>query len=323
MKTKLIFFAKCILAALPFLAVIGFTFACPMAYMDSEYPARAYIKEVIEADTDYSTLILGDSRAMADVMPVGLGEDSVNLAAGGVTAIESYYYLSGYLADHAAPKRCFILFAPFHYSYADNWWTRTVYFNDLSVSQIMEVRENGKILDAQSVLNDGTFADLISDRLRLPNAYLPALLNARFFGRYEDNRAALDDQKRARGYAPFGTAEGSDELNYETSYESLRESGDADLIRLYMRKLIELCEKNSIQVYVLQPPMNRASYDALQSGFVKGYALLMQSFADLYPYATVEKQIPCYENAYFGDSSHLNERGAVIFTEEIVQKYLR
>ena len=108
----------------------------------------------------------------------------------------------------------------------------------------------------------------------------------------------------------------------EAADESLRESGDSQLIGIYMRKLIELCEQNGIRVVVLQAPMNKASFDTLQEGFVKGYALYMQSLSDLYPDITVEREIPCYENALFGDSSHLNETGALQYTEEIAQKYM-
>ena len=91
MKSKLIFLAKCILAALPFLVVIVFTFAYPMAYMDNEYPARKYTREVITGKTDYETLILGDSRAMADLMPEYLGDGCVNLATGGATSVENLF----------------------------------------------------------------------------------------------------------------------------------------------------------------------------------------------------------------------------------------
>ncbi len=317
MRDKVRFFTKCIAAAFPFILVIGYTFAGPMGYMDSEYPKRAYIHEVIKGSEDYETLILGDSRAMADLMSTEISGSCVNLAAGGATAIESYCYLDEYLKHHAAPKRCVILFAPFHYSYMDNWWSRTVYFNDLSVRETAEVLRDGKTCGSETV-SEGDFSKLFSNRMRLPNVYLPALLNARFAGRLGENKAALAALRETKGYAPFGTAEESAELNYETTYESLRESGDADLIRLYMRKILDRLQEEGVQAVILQAPMNEASYGRLQEGFVQGYTMLMRSFADLYPDVYVETQIPCYGNDQFGDSSHLNERGAERFTGEAV-----
>ena len=258
MREKLKFFAKCILAALPFVIVIAYTFFAPMCYMDREYPARRYLQNVIASDTDYDVLILGDSRAMADLMPEYMGDSCVNLATGGASAIENYYYLKDYLGHHKAPEKCVILFAPFHYSYMDNFWERSVYFHELSIPQTAEVLQNAKDCDSETVLRKGFATDLIANRLRLPNVYLPALLNARFFGRYAENKAALRELEASRGYAPFGVEQGSDDLNYETSYERLRESGDADLIRLYLRKTLALCDENGIQAYVLQAPMNHA-----------------------------------------------------------------
>lgn len=321
MKKNLLFFAKCILAALPFLAVIFFTLCFPLCYMDNEYPARLYTHEVIASGKDHDLLILGDSRAMADLMPNEMQEDAVNLATGGATAIENYFYLSDYLKEHEAPKTCILLFAPFHYSYMDNFWQRTVYFNDLSVKELSEVMDAGRRVRSETTEKDGASMELLSDRLRLPHVYLPALINARFTGRLQENRTLLASYEESAGYAAFGTADGSDNLNYEANYDKLPETNDALLIRLYLKKTIELCNENGIDVLLLQAPMNRASFEKLQEGFVKDYALLMQSVSDLYPAVTVEKEIPCYENALFGDSSHLNEKGAKRFTEEIVEKY--
>ncbi len=323
MREKLGFFAKCIVAALPFLLVTAFTFLAPMCYMDREYPARQYLKNVIASDTDYDVLILGDSRAMADLMPEYMGDSCVNLATGGATAIENYYYLKDYLKHHPAPEKCVILFAPFHYSYMDNFWERSVYFNELGVSQTAEVLKNAKDCGSETVLREHFASDLIANRLRFPNVYLPALINARFVGRYAENRAVLSELESSRGYAPFGTEQGSSDLNYETSYERLRESGDADLIRLYLRKTLDLCEANGIRAYVLQAPMNHASVEKLQEGFVKGYTLLMRSFSDLHPNAVVEMQIPDYDNALFGDASHLNAEGAEKFTKEVIARHFR
>ena len=317
MKNICRFLVKCIAAALPFILVTGYTYFYPLSFMDSEYPKRAYIHDVARGGEEYETLILGDSRAMADVMSVGISDSCVNLAAGGATAIESYFYLDEYLKHHAAPKQCVILFAPFHYSYMDNWWSRTVYFNDLSVMQVAEVMREGRQLGSETV-SEGGFSRLFSNRMRLPNVYLPALLNARFAGRYDENAAQMEKLQETKGYAPFGTAEESAELNYETTYESLRESGDAELIRLYLLMTIDRLQAEGVRTVILQAPMNEASYDRLQEGFVQGYTMLMRSVADLYPdNVYVETRIPCYGNDLFGDSSHLNERGAMRFTEEV------
>ena len=321
MKQKVVFFAKCILAALPFLVVILFTVFAPLCYMDEEYPARAYTHRVISSDADYDTLILGDSRAMAALLPERMGDSCVNLAVGGATPIENYYYLKDYLQGHPAPERCMIVFAPFHYAVMDNFWTRTVYFNDLNVPETFEVVKNGYACGSETI-REGKFTTLLSNRLRLPHVYLPALINARFTGRLSSNRARLADLERTRGFASFfEEGNGRESPNYEANYEALPETGDAELIRLYLKKTVELCLENNVEVLVLQTPMNAVSHDMLQERFVKDYTLLMRSLGELYPQISVEQEIPRYENELFSDSSHLNEQGAVIFTDEIRKRY--
>ncbi len=320
MKPLLKFVAKCILAALPFLLVGIFTLVAPLCYMDSEYPAWHYAKEQVNFEQDARVLILGDSRAKADVMPAYLTEDGLNLAIGGATTIENYYTLKRYLEKNK-PEKIVILFAPFHYSTMDNFWQRTMYFNYLTVPETMEVFREAKGVLSDEVIRDGYVKDAFCDRTRVTSVYLPALMNAKFVGRYSANRQALSDLAAGEGHMLFGTADYCDDLNYEVHYENMRESGDSELIGIYLLKILDLCRENQIPVILAQPPMNEASYTELHEGYVRSFGYFMQSVQDLYPEITVETEIPCYGNEMFGDSSHLNRRGAERFTKELAQKY--
>ena len=324
------FIFKCILASLPLLLLIGYTALFPFAYMDAEYPSWAYTKTVVsgkqanavdannEADT---VLILGDSRAMADLVPSELGGCAQNLALGGATTIEMYYTLSDYLTSHDAPSAAVILFAPFHYSYMDNFWQRTVYFNYLSVPQMFEVFSNAKTVSSETVLQEHYLIDSISYRLRLPDKYLPALINSRLYGRFDENQAAYQKLFAENGHGLFGTADGSSDLNYEVNYAKMNASGDAALIALYFDKLLSLCEENDIYAIVEQPPMNEASYQKLQESYVTEYTIYIEEMQTKYPSFSINSAIPCYENIFFGDSSHLNEEGALTFTQDFKEKY--
>lgn len=321
MKENLKFVGKCILAASPFILAIVFIFLCPMAYMDNEYPARRYTREVLRNDSAYETLILGDSRAMADIMPCELNQDSVNLACGGMTSIENYYVLKEYLRNHEAPKRVVLAFAPFHYSIIDNFWNRTMFFNDLSIADISEVFANARSVGSETLLTDEYGIEVFSNVARLPHVYLPAIFNAKLIGRYGDNKDTLQELSQAKGYGAFGTADGCSDLCYEVNYETLHETGDSALIRRYLLMLMDLCTENGIQVILVQPPMNESSCKELKESYVNQYALFMRSLSDLYPDASVELLIKEYPDEYFGDSSHLNKRGAEIFTEELKSEY--
>lgn len=320
------FILKCILALVPFFIFMIYAGLFRMFYMDSEYPSWKYTKDVQSkiispvSDEEDSVLILGDSRAMADLDPCILGDNVVNLAFGGATSIEMYYTLNEYLKNHSAPKAVLIYFAPFHYSYMDNFWTRTAYFHHIDSKEAAEVYIAGKKC-ASETINSENFTKLISTGLYLPDTYLPAISNAKIFMRFSENKSAYSRLCLANGHDYYGTADGCSDLNYEASYETMRKTGDYALIFQYMNKLLSLCETNGIDTYIDQVPMNEASYNSLNPEFVKSYREYMQDIANGHPECTVYTDIPCYRDDYFGDSSHLNQTGSAIFSEEIKNKY--
>ena len=52
-------------------------------------------------------------------------------------------------------------------------------------------------------------------------------------------------------------------------------------------------------------------------------SLKLNKFANDNPDIVFETKIPCYDNKFFGDSSHLNEKGAKVYTEEFIGKYIK
>lgn len=323
-----------------------------MCYMDEEYPAWRYTMDTIDhGGCDADVLILGDSRAMADLIPEVMNaafekECSIeNLAVGGATTIEMYYFLERYLENNKAPTAAIVMFAPFHYSYIDNYKTRTTYFNALKMGQYMELARNTcaivkstekeSLLEAEdaslpetknalqgnSVCFDGFVPYNISARLRLPDVYLPAMTNARFVGRKSQNDAAYENLMRTHGQGYFGTLDGCDDPAYEASYTQMAEDTDARIIELYAVKLLDLLAANSIDVIVAQPPMNETTYDSLDAGYVDQYKAYITALCEAYDNVIFENEPVRYGNEYFGDSSHLNEKGAVKFSEEFAVKY--
>lgn len=332
------FFLKCILALFPILAVILYTVLVPYGYMDIEYPAWKYTKDFTSksfsesiggssADETAYTVILGDSRAMADLIPELIDESvpmsSTNLAVGGATSIEMYYTLNNLIKNGHTPEKAIIMFAPFHYSVIDNFWERNAYFNYLSVSDMYDLYAYAEAAKSETLLKSGYKNDLLSYRLRFPDKYLPALLNAKLFGRYSINNEEYNLVTSNHGYGEFGTADGCEYLNFETSYDRMHTTGDAVLLDIYMNKLLKLCTENGIDTILAVPPMNEASFNSLSSSYVEELTSYINDIKLKYPAILVDGDIPCYDNCYFGDSSHLNRKGAELFTEEFVDKFLK
>ncbi|MCR5672551.1 MAG: hypothetical protein K6F87_02415 [Lachnospiraceae bacterium] len=316
---------NCILAAIPAIALIAFTLLCPSCYMDEEYEAWAHARRTAEGKEykgqDFDTVILGDSGAMSSIMPQNLNGSCVNLAVGGATSIEMYYFLEEYLKNHDAPERVIIMFAPFHYWHIDNYKTRTVYFKAIPLDKICGLYDNARRCEASSVLYDGVEADEISARCGLPNKYLPAINASKFIGRYADNKKTYADLTASFGYGGFGELDECHDMSYETSYDDMVIDGDAKLITLYMQKLLKMCEDNGIHVRLLQPAVNTETFEGLNEHYYAAYKNHIKRISTVIDDIECETQLRVYDGKYFSDASHLNPKGAKRFTEEIKEKY--
>lgn len=290
--------------------------------MDSEYPAWKYTKDISKnSSAEYDTVILGDSRAMADLIPEEFNTSSVNLAVGGATSIEMYYTLENFISSNGCPQNVIIMFAPFHYTVIDNFWYRTAYFNYLSAPQMADLYSYAKACNSETLMNKGYKNDILSYRFRFPDKYLPALINSKLIGRYNENILAYNTIAGNYGYGEFGTADGCSDLNYETSYDRMHTTGDAVLLDIYTNKLLKLCESNNIETLLVISPMNKSSYDNLKPPYVEEITEYFLDLKSRYPGINIEEKIPMYEDMYFGDSSHLNHLGAKTYTENFVKEY--
>ena len=260
---------------------------------------------------------------MSSLIPAGLDDSCINMAVGGATSIEMYYFFSEYLENHTPPENAIIMFAPFHYWHIDNYKTRTVYFNAIPISDMPELFRNAKSCGAGSVLYDGYITDQLSARCHLPNKYLPAINAARFTGRYETNIKAYEDLRKSYGFGTFGELDECFDESYETSYEDMLIDGDAKLITLYMQKLLRLCEQNGIRVILLQPAVNTATYEGLNEHYLASYRTYIKQLGAVCDGVDYEMQLRVYDGSCFSDTSHLNVEGARKFTEEIRSTYFK
>ncbi|MBO4889436.1 MAG: hypothetical protein J5574_00475 [Lachnospiraceae bacterium] len=315
------FIAKCILAAVPAIALIAFTLCCPDCYMDEEYPSWKFTGRVAQgkeyAGKNFDTVILGDSGAMSSIMPELSESECVNLAVGGATSIEMYYFFEEYLKHHEAPKTAVIMFAPFHYWHIDNYETRTLYFRAIPLEKLSELYRDAKSCGAESVWKKGRFTDELSARSGLPNKYLPAINAARFTGRRADNTKAYADIVSSRGYGSFGKLDGCYDESYETSYEDMKIDGDAKLVTLYMQRLLRLCNEHGIHVRLIQPAVNTATFEGLNEHYYGAYRNYIKEMSTVCDDIEYETELRVYDGKYFADTSHLTREGAVKFTEEL------
>lgn len=305
-----------ILALIPLLLLMLFAGIFPMYFMSEEYVMwHEEWDYVNRSGEDVDTLILGDSRAKSSLIPSMLaGEGSIyNIAVGGATPIEMYYAAKNHIKHHGAPKEAVIIFAPYHLCDIDNW-DQTLFNNYLSVSEITEVYERAAMFHNKTVLKKGWFTDEISFRLRLPNKYLAQMYEARFVRYAGRNQKRFEKVRGDLGYCEFGSDPGNDGESYEVHHKTF----DADpLVLHYYDELLRLLYSNNVKITILQSPVNETSSKLITEDFRQGYADYLSSLEEKYQGITVYKEIPCYENRYFGDNNHLNRAGAEKYTTEL------
>lgn len=294
----------------------------PMYYMDDEYPYWKQQKDYVNSNSDYNDiLILGDSTAKSDIC-TDLDDDlsMYNLAIGGATSTELYVSFRNYLKVHDKPKAVIMMFASRTLVSNPSFWGRTIYFNFFSWSELEELYEIGKELNDPIWTSDWLRLNILRYYFKDPNHYLAAVNNSSLFGRYSENVNMYEQVERDKGWMLFGTEDGAYGENYLTTLESFKVGPMEDYS---IRRIIELCEENDIEIIVEPPPAKTSDLGEIQENVLSEYEAYLQQLQQDYPYALVNTSLAYYDNEYFGDDNHFNRKGAEMYTAEIIDKYFK
>ncbi len=314
---------KFILLSIPLILISVYTGLNMMGCLSVEYPMWAEEKDYVNQPSGEGEspeiLIIGDSRAKSGIIPGMIREDGsvYNIAIGGATGLEMYYAVRNYLKSHEAPEQAIVIFAPYHFCEMDNWG-QTLYYDYLTIPELMEAEKEGFKHRDKSLHYQGWISDLISFKLRLPNKYLDAVYTSRFGGNLSKNLEKYDSVRKDFGYTVFGEAEETHDLNYETHHPEFDLSPTMDS---YYIKLLDLLNSNGVRVTIAQAPVNASSEEVITEEFKEGFSGYMEKISERYPEFTVEKEMPVYDDSFFGDNNHLNRRGAEKYTAEFVMRY--
>ena len=158
-----------------------------------------------------STVIFGDSTALAGFKTPDLGADYTNFALGGATTIEAYYMLQHLLACPNPPKRVILSFQPYHFVESDWLWRRTFSWGALSLAEAYAVHKNAMQLKDYAYFSKDLWGRLSDDiaiwfhMTRFPTLRFGSLLYSLPFGRLEENNRVYKDVARDYGYHTMGT----------------------------------------------------------------------------------------------------------------------
>lgn len=309
------------LAALSLAALAGFAVVwlwvatMPMAYLDSEYPAWRAKLDLLRRCELGDVLVVGDSRAAADVIPTLLPMTVTNLAVGGGEPIEAYVALSRALACKVKPRRVVISLDAAHFTQRDLLWERSVRFGFLGAADLAALRrietETGDTTFVAPQRPDGLPASLRA-RLyvaRFPPVYFSSLLRGGVLLRWWGNRRAYAATLAARGQYFFGKHAGSSTVAAEGHMRAFR---PLPVLDRYFDRMLALLAARGIPADFIAMPMNRSTRAAVRPAVRAAFARYLAEYAARYPnFHVVRPVMPGWPDRYFGDAfSHLNPRGA-------------
>jgi len=295
--------------------------AAPMAYMDPEYPVwRAKLAMLRQCDLG-QVLIVGDSRAAVDVIPLLLPVPVTNLAVGGGMPIETYIAVRRALSCPVPPRRIVISLDAAHFVLPDLFWERSVGYGFVGSSDLAALRRVARETGDESLATPKRPDGLpfwLRARLyawRFPSLYFASLAKGGVFLRLWRNRATLAQTLAARGQYFFGRDAGSSAVASEghmTAFSPL------PVLDRYFDRTLALLAARGIPADFVAMPMNEATAHAVSPDVRAAFAAYLARYAARYPnFHVIGPPMPAWPDRYFGDEfSHLNPPGAALFSRE-------
>jgi hypothetical protein len=297
-----------------------------MLYCHKEYPMWKSKIEIMDSEFKYDSVILGDSRSLAGIIPDILGDSFYNLSVGGGTPIEGLFALKR-LVSQQKIKLLIISYSPFHFEFSGAFFERALAFDYFDTKQLNEIffslnKDKEIFWDKESqkskfVLYLGMLKGYLI-KFKLHPLFRSNIKKLLFNPtRIEENNIIYNEISKTRGYHSFGTRRFSDGLNFEANYYEFKIK---KIMILSLYKILDIAENNNISVIFNSMPMNVSSFNNLKPRYVNGYNTFFEKIEKKYPTVTFDYQLYPYDNSFFGDNSHLNIKGASRYSRELSKK---
>jgi len=308
----------------------------PLYYNSLNNNRWYFLQKVLSKEIDIKNpnkLFLGESRVNAGI-DINQFSNAWSVATGGATAIEMYYALQKFTNNYQKPDTIFLSLSPRSLTTVYSFWEFAVRNNFFTHKEFMEIYKNSEQLENHLLIGHTIFTEedrekntdtesnrKITPPLLLYFSYLcnyPAhyqvdIHNSLLFGAKKQNLEMIQEMTQWRGRQNHPElTKGSSGKNYETEMTQFQPS---PLLDFYFYKILQYCKENNIFLIFTSLPMNNTSCEVLNTTFVTEYKTYLQNAQQLYPEFYISDTIINYPDKYFGDPSHLNQEGRILYTE--------
>jgi len=295
-----------------------------IVFMDRGYAMWAAKMQIAHNCTMGRLAILGDSRPMADIIPPLVGAGVVNLAFGGVTAVENYIFAKQILNCSNLPKAVILSLTPVSFKKIGKLVDQAAYNGLLTFSDLEDIRNHTREMNYGPY--DLDFKQDIELRVkevgyatRFPPYYFSQVKDAFISPHAWENKEVFDYTSKMYGWFwdfmpgnPFGHSHAE-----ETGWDDFTPFPFSDY---YLHQLLALFESKHIPVYFVAMPYNEDSFQIMKPEFIEAYTAYINSVVKQYPgthiLGPLFSSIP-WDKCY--DSYHLNPQGARMYSERLRQ----
>ncbi|WP_405606325.1 hypothetical protein [Polaribacter sp. Asnod1-A03] len=313
---------------------LGYVFATlivvifPSRYMDPTFSAVKFIKEVKDENgKGYKNFIIGDSRAEAGIKPNLIESKFLNLSLGGSTSIEGYFILKDMLDKNIKIDTLIVSYGAIHFMASEHFFAHSLKLSLLNFNDVNKVFNelNEDRLTFWKPVEEQENMSYLENKLAIIKSYLILLkwplyfqteiTNSKFL-RGNRNDVFYNDIIENKGYHLYGKGKESSELN-EEAQKGVLNFVPNKVASNSLIKLLDLAKKNNIYLIYKNAPFNESSYVNITKEFNESYNEYFAALKLRYPNFKFDSDLCFYKDEYFGDKSHLNDRGSSKFSLEI------
>ena len=197
-----------------------------------------------------------------------------------------------------------------------------LFFSRTLAFRYIEADEAYQVIDKAQALQDSQMRDYANNKVvsdnrdevgyyayYSPTKYIDALVNGLMAARIYTNEKTYANTLKTQGHAFFGSAKSNNQVNGITKIAQGFKVPPTSIY--YLQRLIELAKQHNIEIYYAVMPFNQASCTAAKNSTVlTDYLAYLQDLSQQFELNKSLLPLDCLSPSHFGDSSHLNERGA-------------